>query len=209
MRLVVLLAALVAAGCSGGDGNDDGDAADGLRAFLIAVSEGDRPAAAERVSTNSKLPELNPLHERVPRGTDIPSSDDYSVLREGDVTVVVTDLATVFGAYAAPVVSEDGEWKIQFPSEALRIVEGPPAPRGAVGPDQRVGFAVYSKARDLSATLWIDGEKQELAGAGGPEFTRYWATPELAPGAHTAVALAQAKGEAAAVAWTFTLGLPG
>jgi hypothetical protein len=209
MRLVVLLAALVAVGCSGGDGNDDADAAEGLREFLIAVSADDRAAAAERLSAKSKLPQIDPLRERVPGGTVIPSSDDYSVLREGDVTIVVTDLATAFGAYAASVVSEDGVWKVQFPSEALRLVEGPPAPRGAVGPDQRVGFAVYSRARDLSATLWIDREKHELAGAGGPEFTRYWATPELAPGVHTAVALARARGEAAAVAWTFTVGPPG
>jgi hypothetical protein len=207
MRLVVLvLAALVAAGCFGGDGNDDGGAAEGLRAFLVAVSDRDRPAAAEHVSGTTKLSEAE---ERVPRGVDIPPADHFVVLREGDVTVVATDLESEFGAFAARVRPEQGTWKVVFPSKKLRLAEGPPVPRGGVGPDQRVGFAVYSRARDLTATLWINGQKQELAGAGGPEFTRYWATPELPGGAHLAVALARAEGEVAAVAWPFTVGLPG
>jgi hypothetical protein len=207
--VVVLLATLVAAGCSGGgDGNDDGGAAEGLREFLVAVSDRDRPAAAERVSGTTNLLEVD-VEERVPRGVEIPSADDFVVLREGDVTVVATDLESDFGAFGAPMRREDGTWKVAFPSTALRIAEGPPVPRGAVGPDQRVGFAVYSSDPDVMATLWIDGEKQELAGAGGPEFTRYWATPELPGGAHVAVALARAKGEMATVAWTFTVGLPG
>jgi hypothetical protein len=207
MRLVVLLAALVAAGCSLGD-DKEGGAAEGLRAFLVAVSDRDRPAAAERVSGTTSLLEVD-VEERVPRGVDIPPAEDFVVLREGDVTVVATDLESDFGAYAARVRPEDGTWKVAFPSKELRLAEGPPAPRGGVGPDQRVGFGVYSRARDLDATLWIDGQKQKLAGAGGPEFTRYWATPELPGGAHLAVALARAEGEVAAVAWTFTVGLPG
>lgn len=207
MRLVVLLAALVAAGCSLGDDKEE-SAAEGLRSFLVAVSDRDRPAAAERVSGTTSLLEVD-VEERVPRGVDIPPAEDFVVLREGDVTVAATDLESDFGAYAARVRSEDGTWKVAFPSKELRLAEGPPAPRGGVGPDQRVGFGVYSRARDLDATLWIDGQKQKLAGAGGPEFTRYWATPELPGGAHLAVALARAEGEVAAVAWTFTVGLPG
>jgi hypothetical protein len=205
MRLVVLLAALVAAGCSGGDGNDDG-AAEGLHAFLVAVSDRDRPAAAEHVAGTANLRDAE---ERVPRGVEVPAADDFLVLRDGELTVAATDLESDFGAFAARMRPADGTWKVAFPSKALRIAEGPPVPRGAVGPDQRVGFAVYSSDPDVLATLWIDGEKQELAGAGGAEFTRYWATPELPGGAHVAVALARAKGEAAAVAWTFTVGLPG
>jgi hypothetical protein len=205
MRLVVLLAALVAVGCAGGDGDDDG-AAEGLRAFLVAVSDRDRPAASERVVGTANLRDAE---ERVPRGVEIPPAGDFAVLRDGDVTVVSTDLASAFGAFAARMQPEDGTWKVALPSKALRVAEGPPVPRGAVGPDQRVGFAVYSSDPDVLATLWIDGEKQELAGAGGPEFTRYWATPELPGGAHVAVALARAEGEVAAVAWTFTVGLPG
>jgi hypothetical protein len=208
MRLVVLLAALVAAGCSGGDGNDDGGPAGGLRDFLVAVSDRDRPAAAERVSGTTNLLEVD-VEERVPRGVEIPPADDFVVLREGDVTVAATDLQSDFGAFAARMRPEEGTWKVAFPSKELRLAEGPPAPGGGVGPDQRVGFAVYSRARDLTATLWIDGEKQELAGAGGPEFTRYWATPELPSGAHIAVALARAEGDVAVVAWTFTVGLAG
>ncbi|HET7855551.1 MAG TPA: hypothetical protein VFL41_03765 [Gaiellaceae bacterium] len=204
--LVLAAAALIGAGCAGGD--DKESAADGLHEFLVAVSEGDRSAAAERVSGSSNLTDVDVL-ERVPRGVEIPPADDYAVLREGPVTVVATELESEFGAYAAPVTSEEDKWKVAFASDELRIVEGPPAPRGGVGPDQRVGFAVYSDDPDVTAALWIDGEKQQLAGAGGPEFTRYWSTPELAPGTHTAVALARARGEEAAVGWTFTAGLPG
>jgi hypothetical protein len=205
IRLVVLLVALVAVGCSGGDGKDE-DAAESLRAFLLAVSDRDRPAASERVAGTANLRDAE---ERVPRGVEVPPADDFDVLREGDVTVVAIDLESDFGAFGARMRREDGTWKVAFPSTALRIAEGPPVPRGAVGPDQRVGFAVYSSDPDVMATLWIDGQKQELAGAGGPEFTRYWATPELPGGAHVAVALARAKGEMATVAWTFTVGLPG
>jgi hypothetical protein len=208
VKRIVLLAALVAAGCAGGDGKDDDGAAEGLRAFLVAVSDGDRPAAAERVSGSSRLLDAD-VRERVPRGVEIPPADDFLVLREAAATIVATDLDTEFGGYAAPLRSEDGTWKVRFASEGLRLVEGPPAPRGGVGPDQRVGFAVYSRDRDLATALWIDGIKQELAGAGGPEFTRYWATPELASGSHLAVAFARAKGEEAAIAWTFTIGLAG
>jgi hypothetical protein len=205
-RLLFLLAAavLIGAGCAGGD--DKESAADGLHEFLVAVSEGDQSAATERASGSAKL---RAARERVPRGVEIPPADDYAVLRDGPVTVVATELDTEFGAYAAPVMSEEDKWKVAFASDALRIVEGPPPPRGGVGPDERVGFAVYSSDPDVTAALWIDGEKHQLAGAGGPEFTRYWATPELAPGTHTAVALARARGEEAAVGWTFTAGLPG
>lgn len=203
--LLVAMAVLLAAGCAGGDDDKDG-AADGLHAFLVAVSAGDRAAAAERVSGTA---DLAGVRERVPRGTKIPPADDFVILREGPVTVVATDLESEFGAYAASVTSEQDMWKVEFPSDTIRIVEGPPPPHAGVGPDQRVGFAVYSSDPDLLATLWIDGKKQKLAGAGGPDFTRYWATPELPPGSHTAVALARAKDEAAAVAWSFTAGLPG
>jgi hypothetical protein len=210
--LVLAAAGLLAVGCMGGDEGGE-SAAEGLRAFLVAVSAGDRPAAAERVSGSSNLLDVD-VQERVPRGVEIPPADDFLVLREGPLTVVATDLATEFGAYAAPLRSENGTWKVRFASDELRLVEGPPAPGAGVGPDQRVGFAVYSRDRDLKPALWIDGDKQELSGAGGPEFTRYWATPELASGSHLAVAFARGKNEAgeteeAAVAWTFTVGLPG
>jgi hypothetical protein len=208
MRLVVLLAALVAAGCAGGDGNDVHGGAETLREFLVAVSAGDRQAAAQRVSGTTNLLDVD-LQGRVPRKVEIPPADDFVILRDGSVTVAATELQTEFGAYAAPVRREQDTWKVDFPTKALRIVEGPPVPRGAVGPDQRVGFAVYSSDPAVMATLWIDGEKQDLAGAGGPEFTRYWATPELPGGAHVAVALARGQGQVATVAWTFTVGLPG
>jgi hypothetical protein len=207
-QLLLLAALLVSAGCAGDDGKDVHDGAESLQAFLVAVSDGDRQAAAKRVSGTTNLLDAD-LQGRVPRKVEIPPAEDFVVLRDGSVTVAATELETEFGAYAAPVRREQGKWKVDLPSKALRIVEGPPVPHSGVGPDQRVGFAVYSSDPDLAATLWIDGEEHELAGAGGPEFTRYWATPELAPGAHTAVALARAKGEAAAVAWSFTVGLPG
>ncbi len=206
-RLALLaVAVLISTGCAGGD--DKESASEGLHEFLTAVSEGDRSAAAERVAATSKLP-AEDVQARVPKGVEVPPPDDYVVLREGPVTVVATELDTEFGAYAAPLTSEEDTWKVDFASDELRIVEGPPPPRGGIGPDQRVGFGVYSTDPDVTAAMWIDGEKHELAGAGGPEFTRYWATPELAPGTHTAVALARARGEEAAVAWTFTAGLPG
>jgi hypothetical protein len=209
VRQVLLLAALlVLTGCAGDDGEDVHGGAESLRAFLVAVSDGDRQSAAEQVSGTVNLLDVD-LRGRVPRKVEIPPAEDFVVLRNGSVTVAATELETEFGAYAAPVRREQDTWKVDFPTKALRVVEGPPVPNSGVGPDQRVGFAVYSSDPDLGAALWIDGEQQKLAGAGGPEFTRYWATPELAPGAHIAVALARATGEAAAVAWRFTVGLPG
>ena len=106
-----------------------------------------------------------------------------------------------------PLREEDGDWQVKTPTERLRIAEGPPEPGSPVGDDQRVGFAVYSRAPDLESTLWIDGQKETLQGAGGPQFTRYWAVPEgLGIGSHLAVAFARGGGEATAVAWTFTVG---
>lgn len=207
LSLCVLVTAL-AAGCMGDEKGGGDGAAEGLHAFLVAFSEGDRGEAAERVSDGSNLVEKE-VEERVPRGVEIPAAEDFLVVREGPATVVATDLDTDFGAYAAPVRREQGAWKVEIPPRALRLVEGPPAPKSGLGPDQRVGFAVYSAERDLVASLWIDGEKQTLAGAGGPEFTRYWTTPELDSGSHLAVALARAGGERAAVAWTFSVGLTG
>jgi hypothetical protein len=192
-------------GDGGGGGNE---AADGLRAFLVAASENDVAGMRERLSSGSRL-DVTDVRERVPPGVEIPAAGDFLVLGEGGATVVATDLDSPFGAYAAVLRRERGTWKVVLPRADLRLVEGPPAPKGEPGPDQRIGFAVYSAAPDLDASFWIDGEPQKLAGAGGPQFTRYWSTPELEAGSHLAVALARAGNQAAAVAWTFSLGISG
>jgi hypothetical protein len=147
------------------------------------------------------------VRERVPASVAIPPTEDFLVLRDGDWSVAAVELESPFGAFAAPLREEDGEWQVKLPTERLRIVEGPPEPGSPVGDDQRVGFAVYSSAPDLESILWIDGEEETLQGAGGPQFTRYWAVPEgLGLGNHLAVAFARGDGEASAVAWTFTVG---
>lgn len=202
---LVGLIAVLATGCMGDDGGGGNDAAEGLRAFLVAASKNDVGGMRERLSSGSRLV-VTDVRERVPEGVEIPAAEDFLVLDDGGPTVVATDLDSPFGAYAAVLRREQGTWKVELTRDNLRLVEGPPAPKGEPGPDQRIGFAVYSAEPDLAATLWIDGERQTLAGAGGPQFTRYWSTPELAPGSHLAVALARAGTQAGAVAWTFSLG---
>ncbi len=187
--LVLVLGALLAAGCMGDEKSGE-PAAEALREYLLAA-----PAKDEDLS------------ERVPQGLTIPEADEFLVLRDGEWSVAAVELDSPFGAYAAALREEDGVWQVKVPTEQLRIAEGPPDPGSPVGDDQRVGFAVYSPARDLESTLWIDGQKETLQGAGGPQFTRYWAVPEgLGIGSHLAVALARGEGEATAVAWTFTVG---
>jgi hypothetical protein len=189
-----------------GDEDDGGNgAAEGLRAFLVAASENDVGGMRERLSSGSRLV-VTDIRARVPPGVEIPAAGDFLVLDEGGATVVATDLDSPFGAYAAVLRREGGAWKVALPRADLRLVEGPPEPKGEPGPDQRIGFAVYSAERDLAAWLWIDGEAQTLAGAGGPEFTRYWSTPVLDVGGHLAVALVRAGNQAGAVAWTFSVG---
>jgi hypothetical protein len=186
---VLVLAALLAAGCMSDEKNGE-PAAEAVRDYLLAA-----PAEDED------------LGERVPQGVTIPEADKFLVLREGEWSVAAVELDSPFGAYAAALREEDGDWQVKVPTEQLRIAEGPPEPGSPVGDDQRVGFAVYSPARDLESTLWIDGQKETLQGAGGPQFTRYWAVPEgLGIGSHLAVAFARGDGEATAVAWTFTVG---
>jgi hypothetical protein len=187
--LVLVLAALLAAGCMGDEQSGE-PAAEALRDYLLAAPAGNKE-----------------LNERVPQGVPIPAADEFLVLREGEWSVAAVELDSPFGAYGAPLREEDGEWQVKLPTEQLRIVEGPPEPGSPVGADQRVGFAVYSSAPDLESTLWIDGQEETLQGAGGPRFTRYWAVPEgLGIGSHLAVALARGNGEATAAAWTFAVG---
>jgi hypothetical protein len=207
-RALLVVVALLAAGCMGDDGDGEDGAAESLRAFLVAASESDVAGMRERLSSGSRLGAAD-VRERVPQGVEVPAAEEFLVLTEGGRTVAATDLDTPFGAYAAVLRREGGAWKVELPRSNLRLVEGPPAPKSAPGPDQRVGFAVYSAEPDLAASLWIDGEPQTLAGAGGPQFTRYWSTPELAPGGHLAVAMARAGTQAGAVAWTFSLGQAG
>jgi hypothetical protein len=187
--LVLCSVVLVAAGCKGDEKSGE-PAAQALRDYLLAAPAGNKH-----------------LSERVPQGVTIPEADEFLVLSDGEWNVAAVELESPFGAYAAPLREEDGEWQVKLPTEQLRIVEGPPDPGSPVGDDQRVGFAVYSSAPDLESTLWIDGEKETLQGAGGPQFTRYWAVPDgLGLGSHLAVAFARGDGGATAVAWTFTVG---
>lgn len=186
---LLVLAALLAAGCMGDEKSGE-PAAEALRDYLLA-------APAEDAD----------LNDRVPQGVTIPGADKFLVLSDGEWSVAAVELDSPFGAYAAALREEDGDWQVNAPTERLRIAEGPPEPGSPVGDDQRVGFAVYSRAPDLESTLWIDGQKETLQGAGGPQFTRYWAVPEsLGIGSHLAVAFARGDGEATAVAWTFTVG---
>jgi hypothetical protein len=190
-RILVICSVLVvlAAGCMSDEKSGE-PAAEALRDYLLAA-----PAEDED------------LGERVPQGVTIPEADEFLVLRDGEWSVAAVELDSPFGAYAAALREEDGDWQVKAPTEQLRIAEGPPEPGSPVGDDQRVGFAVYSPARDLESTLWIDGQKETLQGAGGPQFTRYWAVPEgLGIGSHLAVGFARGDGAATAVAWTFTVG---
>jgi hypothetical protein len=187
--LVLCTVLLMLAGCMGDEKGGE-PAAEALRDYLLAA-----PAEDED------------LNERVPQGVTIPEADEFLVLQEGEWSVAAVELDSPFGAYAAALREEAGDWQVKVPTERLRIAEGPPEPGSPVGDDQRVGFAVYSSAPDLESTLWIDGQKETLQGAGGPQFTRYWAVPEgLGIGSHLAVAFARGDGEASAVAWTFTVG---
>jgi hypothetical protein len=187
--LLLVIAAFLAAGCMGDEESGE-PAAEAVRDYVLAA-----PAEDEDLS------------DRVPQGVTIPEAEKFLVLEEGEWSVAAVELESPFGAYAAAVREEDGDWQVKPPTERLRIAEGPPEPGSPVGDDQRVSFAVYSRAPDLESTLWIDGQKETLQGAGGPQFTRYWAVPEgLGLGSHLAVAFASRNGEATAVAWTFTVG---
>ena len=187
--LLLVLAAFLAAGCMGDETSGE-PAAEAVRDYVLAA-----PAEDEDLS------------DRVPQGVTIPEAEKFLVLKEGEWSVAAVELQSPFGAYAAAAREEDGDWLVKAPTEQLRIAEGPPEPGSPVGDDQRVGFAVYSRAPDLESALWIDGQKETLQGAGGPQFTRYWAVPEgLGLGSHLAVAFASGDGEATAVAWTFTVG---
>jgi hypothetical protein len=187
--LLLVIAAFLAAGCMGDEKSGE-PAAEAVRDYLLAA-----PAEDEDLS------------DRVPQGVTIPEAEKFLVLKDGEWSVAAVELQSPFGAYAAAAREEDGDWQVKAPTERLHIAEGPPEPGSPVGDDQRVGFAVYSRAPDLESTLWIDGQQETLQGAGGPQFTRYWAVPEgLGLGSHLAVAFARGGGEATAVAWTFTVG---
>jgi hypothetical protein len=187
--VIFVLAALLVTGCMSDEKSGE-PAAEALRDYLLAAPAGDED-----------------LDDRVPQGVTIPEADKFLVLEDGEWSVAAVELDSPFGAYAAALREEGGDWQVKAPTEQLRIAEGPPEPGSPVGDDQRVGFAVYSRAPDLESTLWIDGQKETLQGAGGPQFTRYWAVPEgLGIGSHLAVALARGDGQATAVAWTFTVG---
>jgi ABC-type glycerol-3-phosphate transport system substrate-binding protein len=210
-RLLAVVAAVLAlAGCAGDGGEKEGPAV-ALREFLVAVSEGDTEAMSGRMTSQRRPGEvLRALREIVPAGTEIPEADDFLELEEGGWTLAAVALNTRESAFAAPLRLEGDRWKVA-PGSAIRVAAGPPEPGGPVGSDGRVGFGAYTDDPDLRATMWIDGAEQALRGAGGPQFTRYWAETAggLPSGRHLAVALVRADGEAAAIAWTFTSGLAG
>jgi hypothetical protein len=223
-RIVLLAAAALALpACSFGDSDGGDPAAEAMRTFVVAVADDDVDAIWEQMSSDAQgryggdrdafrragVPEL---HKQIPRGTDVPDVDKFLVYDAGgEWTVSAAALDTTETAYAAPVREEDGGWKVDPGGKVLRLAAGPPHPGTTADDPRRVDFSVYSRARDLDASMWLDDRAQELRGAGGPAFTRYWAEPPegLAPGTHIAVAFAQGEGEQAAIAWTFSAGLPG
>lgn len=189
-RAFCLAAALALAGCSLGGSDDSGGKgpAGTLRAFMTAVSEDDVDVMWEHMSSAARSRHngnrhafrrvaLPDLHERIPRGTRVPDPDKFLLFQVGEWTVAAAALETVETAFAAALHQEDGRWKVDPGGRILRLVAGPPHPGSAVDAAPRVDFSVYSRARDLRVLFWLDEQEQELRGAGGPAFTRYWAEP--------------------------------
>ena len=134
---------------------------------------------------------------------------DLQPLVRGEIAVfegfapqwAVAVVSTPRAAYAAPLVVEWGEWRIE-PWGALYLSRRASNARQSSNPRIEVAVTSFDSQID-EARIWLDGKelKTEIRREGGEVVLRGDPADSFGPGKHLAVAFATQAGEAAALAW--------
>jgi hypothetical protein len=210
---------LFACGCGGADemsGDTESSPATALRTYLDAAQAGDAAGVegllSSRFKARSKLTpsrrkDLMRVLRREARG-----AGDTILLEEqlnARLAVVAVSSASPPGAFAAPLVLEEGAWKVE--PFGLDLVYGESATAGTLpkAPDKiEFGVNVPSELkRRVRGRIWVDGRSSDVVRSeDDPVLTFSARPPTLERGWHTVVAFAQAGDRVAAIAWTFRVG---
>jgi hypothetical protein len=228
------VAVLVAAGCSGENGETESpqpppdtaaqellgeieQARPGvaLRDFVRATARRDEDRMWDRLSmpTRQRLgPTLTEFRRRAARGLErelAPLGRRHALLLSETITAsfAVAAVGRANRAYAAALRLEDGLWRIELGSP-VRIDPLRPKPGETVARRTQLAAEVSAGTPIVEAGLWLDGVAFPSRG-GGPSpnaLTMFGETSALEPGPHFAVAFASTQSNASAHAWAFRAG---
>ncbi|HSC90409.1 MAG TPA: hypothetical protein VLB86_02000 [Gaiellaceae bacterium] len=224
--------ALVTAGCGGGDAEDAAGAAvapvagvpapavgRALVAFVGAAGEGDADATWALLSPETRA-SMGPTLPEFRRGVAADLEQGLGDLA-GRAEVVLArrvgrwGLAAVAGervvegerehyAYAAAFRLVRGEWRVELGGAVAALLE--PGPLDETDAEPEIGVKLDASGPLKQALMWLDDRPQAVRRRDeGPFSARLSGRVDrpLAPGFHTAVALATTPDTAAAAAWPF------
>jgi hypothetical protein len=232
--IAVAIAVLVAAGCSGDNGEAESpppppdtaaqellgeieQARPGvvLQAFVRAASRRDEGRMWERLSMHTRQrlgPTLVAFRRRGARGLErelAPLGPRNELILSETITAsfAVAAVGRANRAYAAALRREDGLWRIELGSQ-IRIDPLRPKPGETVARRTQLAAEVRAGTPIVEAGLWLDGVAFPSRG-GGPTpnaLTMFGETSALDRGPHFVVAFASTQANAGARAWAFRAG---
>jgi hypothetical protein len=232
--IAAVVAVLVAAGCSGENGETESrqPPPDTAAQELLAEIESTRPgvalqdfvrAAARRddrrmwdrlsMPTRNRLgPTLTGFRRRAVRGLERELASlgrRHELLLSETITpsFAVAAVGRANRAYAAALRLEGGLWRIELGSP-VRIDPLRPKPGETVARRTQLAAEVKAGTAIVEAGLWLDGVAFPSRG-GGPSanaLTMFGETSTLDRGPHFAIAFASTQANASARAWAFRAG---
>jgi hypothetical protein len=225
LRRLVLVLAVLAAGCGGGEeaeptttvsarGIDAPELGARLREFASAAARGDDEAIfamLTRPSQESLERSFADVALDLEDGIGTIAGGELVMARRvGDVGFAalvderVVDDEREDYAYAAAFVLEQGEWRIDLGAATVSALE--PDPEEETGSRPELRARVETAGRVGEALMWLDGEPvRARRGADGPFVATLQADVprELAAGRHVVVVLGTGPNAATAAAWPF------
>jgi len=215
---LLVLVPLVVAACGGGGKKTTttGATADPGRAAVVALLHAavhhDTKALWNLLTTDSQK-RLGPYATFVARGAAAVEKSLVPFEAKTLSPFISQSVSQQFGivavrsgprALAFPLRHENGAWRIETPGPVTISISGPqPGSRGLVA---QIGIEIHAPASPDDGILWVDGSvvQSQIYTAAKSATVFANLAHALAPGAHIAVAYAEAGNNASAVAWTFT-----
>jgi hypothetical protein len=204
-RAVVLLAALLLAGC--GKTDDEPGAAsprETFELFVTAVNEGSPDSAdlvTRRLDEETRKKFVDAVREDVK-----PLGRIHRVILEevvGEKFAVVAAQGEEHpgpGAFASTLVRDGERWLIE--PRGLDLVYGTSALADTPAAKPVVDFQVNTTDGDVQARMWIDGNEVRLRKQAGGTYVA--GIKRLMPRLYSVVAFARVGDRVGAIAWTFT-----
>jgi len=216
---LVVLVPLVAAACGGGGKKttttsaapaDPGRAA--VVALLHAAVHRDTKALWNLLSTESQK-RLGPYATFAAQGAAAVEKSLVPFERKTLSPFISQSMSQQFGivavrsgarALAFPLRRENGAWRIETPGPVTISISGPQP--GSTGLVAQIGIEIHAPTSPDDGVLWVDGSAVQSQSYAAAKSATVFAnlSQALTPGAHIAVAYAEAGNNASAVAWTFT-----